>query len=117
MGCAVLGEREREREIEREREREREREKDRERERACDTARSPRQESGLPTRSLDRNENSRDKSPNSCFSVVEFFTALFAAFFAALFAALFTTSSAWLVPVNCRARELPFISQPGVYVK
>ena len=45
-------------------------------------------ENGLPTRSLDRNENSREKIPDSCFSAVEFFTAFFAAFFAALFAAL-----------------------------
>ena len=58
------------------------------------------------------------QSLNCCFLAVEFFTsfftALFATLFAALFAALLGRSFAWLVPVNCRDREFPFMSQQGV---
>ena len=48
--------------------------------------------SGLPTRSLDRNENSRDKSQTAVFMRSNFsprFWEILAAFFAGLFAALF----------------------------
>ena len=69
----------------------------------------------------DRNESSRDKSQTAAFQWSNFhhiFTAFFTSFFAALFAALFDAllarSFASHVPVTCRDREFPFMSQQGV---
>ena len=72
-------------------------------------------ESELPTRSLDRNENSRDKSQTAvfCSRIIRrvfrcvFFTALFAALFAALFCCTFRHIFRQARPCKLSCQRIP----------